>query len=93
MRLYGHSRTLRFSYGDHKGRGSELWQRELLTLPWPEAFARLRERGFAAIAIYGRAYEDRGAALAAAIEAAGGIPISRHAVQPIRVILLPPGPS
>lgn len=93
LRLYGHSRTLRFSYGDHKGRGTELWQRELLALPWPEAFARLRERGFAAIAIYGRAYEDRGAALAAAIEAAGGIPISRHAVQPIRVILLPPGPS
>lgn len=93
LRLYSHSSTLRFSFGAHKGRGAERWQRRLLELPWPAALAELRRRGFAAVAIYGRAYPDRGDALAAAIEAAGGGPVLSHAVQPIRVILLPSAPS
>jgi phosphoglycerol transferase len=90
LRFYVHSKTLRFSYGAHKGRGDDAWQREILALPWPEAFARLRELGFSAIAVYGRAYPDRGAALVAAIEAAGGGPTFSLPPQAIRVILLPP---
>lgn len=93
LRLYFHSETLRFSFGHHKGRGHERWQREILALPWPEAIPALRRKGFAAVAVYGRAYPDRGAALAAALEAAGGGPTLAHAVQPIRVILLPTDPS
>ena len=90
LRLYSHSSTLRFSYGAHKGRQLEAWQADILRQPWPEALARLRQAGFAAIAIYRHAYADRGAALAAAIEAAGGRPLPLRAAVPIRVILLPP---
>lgn len=92
LRFYVHSKTLRFSYGAHKGRGDDLWQREILELPWPEALSRLRQLDFSAIAVYGRAYPDRGAALVAEIEAAGGGPTFSLAPQAIRVILLPPAP-
>lgn len=90
LRLYSHSSTLRFSYGAHKGRGFETWQREVAALPAPEAVARLRELGFSAVAIYGRAYPDRGAGLVEAFQQASGGPTFSHSAQSIHVILLPP---
>jgi phosphoglycerol transferase len=92
LRLYVHSWSLEFSFGAHRGRGDDAWQREVAALPWPEAFNRLRERGFDAIAVYGYGYEDRGQALVAALKAAGGVPLAAHPTQTIQVILLPPAP-
>lgn len=89
LRLYSHSSTLRFSYGAHKGRGFETWQQEVAALPTKDAVARLHELGFSAVAIYGRAYPDRGAGLLKAFQEAGGGPTFSHSVQPIHVILLP----
>ena len=93
LRLYSHSSTLRFSYGAHKGRGFETWQQEVAAMPAKDAVARLHEFGFSAVAIYGRAYPDRGAGLLKAFQEAGGGPNFSHSVQPIHVILLPPRSS
>lgn len=89
LRLYSHSWSLQFTYGAHKGRGFERWQRDLLTLPWPAAIARLEQLGFSAVAVHGRGYADNGDALVAALEAAGGGPTLAAGAPAIRVVLLP----
>jgi hypothetical protein len=89
LRLYSHSWSLTFSYGAHKGRGAEVWQQDLLRQPLAVAIARLEEMGFSAIAVHGRAFPDDGAALVAALEAAGARQAFASSTQSVRVLLLP----
>ena len=60
LRPYLHSRQLRFSFGSMKGRPREQWQKELGQMPFEQAVARIKERGFAAIFINRNGFPDKG---------------------------------
>lgn len=60
LRPYLHSRSLRFSFGSHKGRPLDTWQRNLEFLPLPMAVQALERLGFAAILVHTEYLEDRG---------------------------------
>jgi phosphoglycerol transferase len=71
LRLFLFTHTLRFSYGEDKGRGRELWQFDVQKLPAQAAVELLRRKGFAAVVLDRDAYADRGASLMADFEKAG----------------------
>jgi phosphoglycerol transferase len=60
LRPYLYSRQLRFSFGAMKGRQREQWQKELGQMPFEQAMARIKERGFAAIFINRNGFPDKG---------------------------------
>ena len=60
FRPYLYSRQLRFSFGSMKGRPREQWQKELGQMPFEQAVARIKERGFAAIFINRNGFPDKG---------------------------------
>jgi hypothetical protein len=84
FRPYLYAKTLRFSYGDTKGRGREQWQVDLekhLRRAIPqgaamttEVLAALRNKGFSALIIDRNGYPDKGAAM---------IEVFRQAGQPV----------
>ncbi|MDR0287796.1 MAG: GtrA family protein, partial [Clostridiales bacterium] len=43
---YIHSKTLKWSYGDYKGRPSDLWNREVSSLPLDEQIREVYDKGF-----------------------------------------------
>ena len=71
FRLFFHSKTLRFSYGSHKGRPRERWQSEAEQLGAENLVATLEQYGFSAIIINRKAYADSATALLATLESAG----------------------
>jgi hypothetical protein len=82
FRPYLFARTLRFSYGDTKGRGHEQWQLEAQNQiaralkdgngePLTAAIRALQARGFSALIIDREGYADRGAAMIEAFRRAG----------------------
>jgi phosphoglycerol transferase len=71
FRPYLQSHSLRFSYGNIKGRTRERWQTEVIRFGAPYLVSRLERYGFAAILVNKKAYDARGAALLAELSAAG----------------------
>lgn len=71
FRPYLFSKSLRFSYGSHKGRIRERWQAEAAGFGVERLVRTIESYGFSAVWINRKAYEDRGAALLAAFRAAG----------------------
>ena len=71
FRPYLYSEALRFSYGNHKGRTRDRWQKELEGAGAARMIEELERYGFAAVWINRKGYADRGAALLAAFRAAG----------------------
>jgi hypothetical protein len=71
LRPFFYTTSLRFSYGDDKGRRRVDWQRQIETMPALTAINTLRLKGFAAIIIDRDGYVDRGAALVDQFEQAG----------------------
>lgn len=71
LRLFFYSKTLRFSYGSHKGRPRERWQTEAQQLGAEHLVATLEQYGFSAIMINRKAYADGATALLATLESAG----------------------
>jgi hypothetical protein len=76
LRPFLYTISLRFSYGDDKGRRQTDWQRQIGTVPAPAAIDILRQKGFAAITIDRDGYSDRGAALVDQFARAGAIIIT-----------------
>jgi phosphoglycerol transferase len=70
FRPYLQSRTLRFSYGSHKGRTRERWQSEVMQFGAAPAVAALEQYGFATILINKKAYPDRATSLLADLQSA-----------------------
>ncbi len=62
MRMYVHSRTLRWSYGGMKGRPGDLWHQAVDRLPLPERVGRLQAAGFAGLVLDRAALPDAGRA-------------------------------
>jgi hypothetical protein len=71
FRPYLFSHHLHFSYGSHKGRPLERWQREVERMPSVRMAAKLEEYGFSAIYINRKGFADRGEELLSALRAAG----------------------
>ena len=71
FRPYLHSHSLRFSYGNVKGRTRERWQSEAARFGGPFLVNTLERYGFAAILINKKAYEAKGAALLAELASTG----------------------
>lgn len=67
FRGYLHSRTLHWSYGTIKGRGSDGWQRSLAALPPAELPAALAYAGFRGLYLDRAGYADRAASLETAL--------------------------
>ncbi len=67
LRPYLHSRTLRWSYPAMLGRGGDAWTRAVAQRDPPGMLAALSDADFAGILLDRRGYEDRGAALEAAL--------------------------
>src|ERR1700759_727462 len=59
LRGYLHSRTLRWSYGETKGRGTDPWYRATAVLPPGELVRELKTAGFAGIYIDRNGYPNR----------------------------------
>jgi phosphoglycerol transferase len=66
---------LRFSYGAHRGRPREGWQRFVEALEPAQMVEYLEQHGFDAIMVNRRGYADRGGALAAGFKALGIEPL------------------
>lgn len=71
FRPYLHSQTLRFSYGNTRGRTRDAWQREAVGLGVPYLTGALEKYGFSAVWINRNGYDDRGASLIAEFNQAG----------------------
>ena len=71
FRPYLWSKTLRFSYGTHKGRPREIWQAQCARKPAREMVGELAAKGFSAILVQRSGFADRGRALEAALSNAG----------------------
>jgi hypothetical protein len=71
FRPYLQSHSLRFSYGNIKGRTRERWQDEAVRFGTPRLVNTLQRYGFSALLINKKAYEAKGAALLAELAAAG----------------------
>ncbi len=71
FRPYLYSSKLRYSFGSQKGRDREAWQQEMATMPIEKALPEIARRGFAAIYINRRGFQDGGKALEDAIREQG----------------------
>jgi len=71
FRPYLHTRSLRYSYGDDKGRGREDWQFEMQRLPVADMIQKLEEYGFRALYVNRSGYADRAEKLIQDCAAAG----------------------
>jgi hypothetical protein len=71
FRPYLYSSKLRYSFGSQKGREREAWQQEMATMPIEKALPEIARRGFAAIYINRRGFQDGGKALEDAIREQG----------------------
>lgn len=71
FRPYLYSNRLRYSFGSQKGRPREAWQQQVATLPPEKAIREIASRGFDAIYINRRGFQDGGKALENAIREAG----------------------
>jgi phosphoglycerol transferase len=97
FRPYLHSHSLRFSYGNVKGRTRERWQTEAVRFGGPFLVKTLERYGFSAILINKKAYEAKGAALLAELASAGHSEILCESddlvclrIQPALSPILPP---
>jgi phosphoglycerol transferase len=76
VRPYLHSQTLRWSYPAMRGRPADKWLRAVSDLPATRLLTTVATSGFAGILIDRDGYEDRGAAVEAALQAAlGAVPL------------------
>jgi hypothetical protein len=71
FRPYLHSHSLRFSYGNIKGRTRERWQEEAVRFGAARLVNILQNYGFSALLINKKAYDAKGAPLLAELSAAG----------------------
>jgi hypothetical protein len=71
FRPYLYSSKLRYSFGSQKGREREAWQKEVANMPIEKALPEIARRGFAAIYINRRGFQDGGKALEDAIREQG----------------------
>jgi hypothetical protein len=89
FRPYLQSHSLRFSYGNVKGRPREQWQKDAEHLGPAYLATTLENYGFAAILINKKAYEDNAAALLAALRAAGRTNIISESSDLVGIALHP----
>ncbi len=61
LRPFLYADSLRFSYGDDKGRASSRWQTSIESMSASDAIQRLRGKGFAAVIVDREGYSDSGA--------------------------------
>ena len=73
MRMFVHSRALRWSYGGMKGRPGDYWHQALDRLPLPDRLARIRATGFAGLVLDRAALPDAGVAHDQALAALGAV--------------------
>ncbi len=71
FRPYLYSSRLRYSFGSQKGRPREAWQQEVAKMPAEKAIREIASRGFDAVYINRRGFQDGGKALEDAIREAG----------------------
>lgn len=71
LRPYLFTKTLRFSYGNMRGRQLEAWQHEVARLSAPQMVAALEKYGFGAIYLCRKGYQDNGESLLKQIMEAG----------------------
>jgi len=71
FRPYLYSSKLRYSFGSQKGREREAWQKEVASMPIKKALPEIARRGFAAIYINRRGFQDGGKSLEDAIREQG----------------------
>ncbi|MDQ7743551.1 hypothetical protein [Hydrogenophaga pseudoflava] len=90
LRGYLHSTHLRWSYGGMVGRESDLWLRQLATLPVQDMARAAADRGFAGIWLNRRALPDGGAATAAALRSIGVVRTLDNADRSIAFFSLKP---
>lgn len=90
LRGYLHSTHLRWSYGGMTGRESDLWLRQLATLPVQEMARVAADHGFAGIWLNRQALPDGGAATAAALRSIGVVRTLDNADRSIAFFSLQP---
>ncbi len=73
MRMFVHSRDLRWSYGGMKGRPGDYWHQALARLSVPDQLTRIRASGFAGIVLDRAALPDAGLAHDQALAALGAV--------------------
>jgi phosphoglycerol transferase len=94
FRPYLYSSKLRYSFGSQKGRQREAWQQEVASMPIEKALPEIARRGFAAIYINRRGFQDGGKALEDAIREQGYTrPLIRSPAGDLDCIPLGPKPA
>ena len=93
FRPYLHTRELRYSYGDDKGRGTDNWQAQVEQLPASEMIQKLEEYGFSAIYVNRAGYSDRGNKLIDDCAAAGRGRAIQSPAQDLVCVFLNPAPN
>jgi phosphoglycerol transferase len=71
FRPYFWSKTLRFSYGEHRGRDRDKWQAACARKPVQDMVKELAEKGFSAVLVHRVGYVDRGRAMETALASIG----------------------
>ncbi len=61
FRPYLFTRTLRYSYGTHKGRFQDSWQQRVAPYPLPDLVSTLEANGFSALLVFRAGFADDGA--------------------------------
>lgn len=72
LRMYLHSKSLRWSAGAFRGREDARWQERVVAESTPAMLSELKRAGFSGLVVDRFGYEDKGAALEAEIESTLG---------------------
>jgi len=87
---YLRTHGLRWSFGDMRGRASDLWNEQASTLQGTDFVGALANAGFGAIYLDRRAYADHGAAIDRSLAPLLGAPAVENAARNVAVYRIPP---
>jgi len=93
FRPYLFSESLRYSFGDTKGRPQDAWQKQIGQLDVLQAVERLESYGFAGVFINKEGFADKGETLIKSFAAAGRAEVITSPAGDLCCIVLNPSPN
>jgi phosphoglycerol transferase len=89
MRPYLYAKSLRFSFGAMKGSPQWNWQKELSEMNFDQAFEFIKSKGFKAIYVNRKGFQDGGEALLAAFQEKSGGRLIQSSTGDLAMIVFP----
>ena len=92
LRLYLHSKDLRFSFGGVKGRPWLQWQKEIAQQSLPDFIRTLEGYGFAALYVNRNGFQDKGAGILKAVRNLGYTEVVESSLGDLFCVIIHPSP-